>query len=170
MPKESRHQTHERINPALFFQSGECLGRRDRRQGHAAGTEFLLKIPKQCTGGALMAEGFDQDGAALLVQFLFPRHRFQILYLWHIRGGLALGVDSKMLDPDTSIRQKEIGSIRPLLRCAGLVFIETFVLVVDAVEVEEVGDLALLEALDLLSLQRPDFVAADVVIDMPPRS
>ena len=47
-------------------------------------------------------------------------------------------------------------------------FIETFVLVVDAVEVQEVGDLALLEALDLLSLQRPDFVAANVVVICPP--
>ena len=88
--------------------------------------------------------------------------------MWNIGGCLALGIDSKMLNPDIGAGQVEVGPVRSFLRCTCLVLIETFVFIVDAIEVEEVGNLALLETLDLLSLQRSDFIAADVVVIRSP--
>ena len=50
----------------------------------------------------------------------------------------------------------------------GVMFVLRFVFVIHAVQVEEVGDLALLETLDLVTLQGADFVLADVVPVLAP--
>ena len=115
-----------------------------------------------------MAEGLDQGSALHLVQLLLPCHLLQVLLLWNIGGRVALGIDPKMLDPDVGTWQVEVGLIGSFLRRSYLMLIETFILILDAIEVEEVGNLAFLEALDSLSLQRSDFVSADVVVILAP--
>ena len=68
-----------------------------------------------------------------------------------------------MLDVDAVVGEMEVGLVLALLRRRGLMFVGCFVFVGDAVEIEEVRDLAFLVALDLVALQGPDLVAPDVV-------
>ena len=75
-----------------------------------------------------------------------------------------------MLDVDPGVRQMEIGLVRPLLRRRGIMLMDAFVPEGNAVEVEEVGDLAFLEAPDPVALQRSDLVAADIVPVLAPGS
>ena len=68
-----------------------------------------------------------------------------------------------MLDVDAVVRKKEIGLVLAFLGRRRLVLVGRFVFVGDAVEIEEIRDLAFLVALDLVAFQRPDVVTADVV-------
>ena len=68
-----------------------------------------------------------------------------------------------MLDIDAVIREVEIRLVLALFGRCRLVLVGCFVFIGDAVEIEEVRDLAFLVAPDLVAFQRADVVPADVV-------
>ena len=95
MVQKSRHQTHERIEPALPLEDGEDLLAGDRREGHAARGQFPGQVLDQRAGHVLVAERLDQDRAFLLVQPALPLHSLQILLPIDERRGPAAASSPK---------------------------------------------------------------------------
>ena len=163
MLQERREQSRERVDPALSFEDAEQVVPGDRREGDAMGAELFRQVAQQVAIGVLVAEGFDQRGAVLFMDPALPFHLAAVFVAVDERRGLALGIEPEMLDVDAVIGETEVGLVLALVRRGGIVLEGCFVFVGDAVEIEVVGDLAFLVALDLLALQRADVVAADVV-------
>ena len=61
------------IRPLLFHHT-EGFGERDRRKGHAVGAQLGGEIVEQSSSFPLVAEGLDQGGAVLIVEFALPLH------------------------------------------------------------------------------------------------
>ena len=170
MLQESRHKPGEWIDPALLFESGEHVLARHLRKGHALGLKLLRQVPKQPTVGLFVTEGFDQHGAMLGMDAALPLHVPPILPPVDEGRCVPRGVDPKVLDIDAVPGKIEVGLVLALLRGRKVVLVRGFVLIGNAVEVEEVRDLAFLEAADGLALQRADAELADVVVVLAPVS
>ena len=120
--------------------------------------------------GLFVAEGFNQDGAVLDLAAALPLRFPLILPAIEERRRASRGVYPEVFDIDAVLGKVEIGLVLALLRGREVVPIGVSVLVGDAVEVEEVGDLAFLEAADGFALQRADVELADVVVILAPVS
>ncbi len=166
--QEGRQEPRERIDPPLLLEDGEHPVARDGGQGHAMGRQLLRQVADQLAICPFVAEGLDQGGAALGMELPLPLHVPEILFPVDELRGPTLRIEPEMLDVDAVVREMEVGLVLALLRRRGVVLVERFVLVGDAVEIEEVRDLAFLVAPDLLALQRADVVPADVAPIRPP--
>ena len=79
-------------------------------------------------------------------------------------------VDTEMLDIDAVFGKVEVRFVLALLGRRQVVLIGSFVLILDAVEVEKVRDLAFLEAANGLVLERADVIFANVIVILAPVS
>ena len=161
--QEGRQEADERVDPPLVIEQREHAVPGNRCQLHAPRRQLLIEVADQSPVGALMREGLDQDRAPFGVHLALPRHLLVVLLPGHERRRVSLCVDPEMLDVDAVVREKEIGLVLAPLGRRRFVLVRRFILVGDAVEMEEIGDFAFLVALHLVALQRADLVLADVV-------
>ena len=166
--QESRQDADERVNSSPVFEDRKYPLPWQRHQLHAVRRQLLLKVPDQPALGAFAREGFDQDGVPFGVDLPFPLHPLEIFLPVDERRRVSRGVEPEMLDVDAVVGKMEVGLVLALLDRRRLMLVGRFVVVGNAVEIEEVRDLALLVAFDLVTLQRPDVIPADVVSNTRP--
>ena len=168
--EERAEQGREGVDGAGLLQPLEH-GFGGNRLRRGVGSDPLGEALDQPPFGLLEAVGFQQDGAMLGMDLPFPLPVGEVAVAVDVGGGLqpflAVGADAlgeaEVLDVDAARGQAKVRSICPPAGRRDLVFVFWFVLIVDAVEKQPVGDLAFLEAPHRVVLEAPQSVGSDVV-------
>ena len=115
--------------------------------------EFPFQVRDQGAGCVFVAEGLDEGCAVVLVKLALPGHAFQVFVLVDERCGITGLVQAEVLDVDPCFRDKKVWFVLAVPGCRGVVFVWSFVCKGNAVQVEEIGDLAFFVAFDRVPVQ-----------------